>query len=142
MRFDEPRVCEMFFECGQYGVEALDVAHLQDEAIKCSQFRKLSGMCGVVGDRFLDKHMLALGKESSGNLIVSIGGRCHRSGVNHRDEIIEGFSTCRPELACNVAIPERFHVVYRGELSGRNLRVQPCMITADMPNANHANAHP
>ena len=140
MRFDEARMRQMFFERAQDWIESFDVAHLQDETVKCSQFRKLGSMCSVVGDRFLDQHMLALGEESACNVVVSIGGRCHRSGVNHRDEIIERFGRCRAEFARNCATPERLHVVYRGELSGRNFRIEPCMIASDMPNTNNANA--
>src|SRR4029079_6595845 len=94
----------------------------------------------VVGNRFLDEHMLSLGKESPGNVVVSIGRRCHRSCVNRCDELIEGFGTCRAEFARNGAALERLYVVYRGELSGRNFPVEPCMITPDMPNTNNANA--
>jgi hypothetical protein len=130
----------MFFERAQNRVEALDVAHLQDETVKCSQFRKLGSMCSVVGDRFLDQHMFALGEESPCNVVVSIGGRCHRSGINRRDEIIERFGRRRAEFARNGAAPERLHVVYRGELSGRSFRVDPCMIASDMTNPNNANA--
>src|SRR5258705_5870312 len=140
MRFDEARMRQMFFERAQNRVEALDVAHLQDETVKCSQFRKLGSMCSVVGDRFLDQHMFALGEESPCNVVVSIGWRCHRSGVNRRDEIIERFGRCRAEFARNRATPERLHVVYRGELSGRSFRVDPCMIASDMTNPNNANA--
>src|SRR5262249_43465063 len=74
------------------------------------------------------------------NLVVGIGGRCHRSGVDHPDEIIARFDRCRAEFARNGTAPERFHVVYRSELSRRNFRVEPCMITSDMPNTNNANA--
>src|SRR5882757_1050911 len=140
MRFDEARMRQMFFERAQNRVETLDVAHLQDEAVNCSQFRKLGSMCSVVGDRFLDQHMFALGEESACNVVVSIGRRCHRSGVNHRDEIIERFGRFCAEFARNGATPERLHVVYRSELSGRNFRVEPCMIASDMPNPNNANA--
>src|SRR5437763_5284754 len=140
MRFNEARMRQVFFERAQNRVEALDVADLQDETVKCSQFRKLGSMCSVVGNRFLDQHMFALGQESACDVVVSIGGRCHRSGVNHPAEIIERFSRCRPELACNCAAPERLDVVYRGELSRRNFRVEPCMIASDMPNTNNANA--
>src|SRR6267154_5258051 len=140
MRFDEARMRQMFFERAQNRVEALDVDHLQDETVNCSQFRKLGSMCSVVGDRFLDEHMLAFSEETTGNLVVSIGRCCHRSGVYHRDEIIEGFGRCRAEFARHVAASERLHVIYRGELSGRNFRVEPCMITSDMPNTNNANA--
>src|SRR5258705_1577528 len=140
MRFDEARMRQMFFERAQNRVEALDVAHLQDETVKCSQFRKLGSMCSVVGDRFLDQHMFALGEESPCNVVVSIGGRCHRSGVNRRDEIVERFGRCRAEFARNRATPERLHVVYRGELSGRSFRIDPCMIASDMTNPNNANA--
>src|SRR5882757_4584817 len=137
MRFDEARMRQMFFERAQNRVEALDVAHLQDETVNCSQFRKLGSMCSVVGDRFLDEHMLALSEESACNVVVSIGGCCHRSGVNHRDEIIERFCRCSAEFARTGAASERLHVVYRGELSGRDFRVEPCMITSDMPNTNN-----
>src|SRR5437762_14021496 len=84
--------------------------------------------------------MFAFGEEGSCNVVVSIGTRCYRSGVNHCDEIIERFGRCRAEFARNGAAPERLYVVYRGELSGRNFRVEPCMIASDMPNANNANA--
>src|SRR5512132_2615563 len=138
MRFDEARMRQMFFERAQNRVEALDVAHLQDEIVKCTQLRKLGSMCSVVGDWFLDEHMLAPGKESACNVVVSIGGRCHRGGVNHRDEIIERFGRCRAEFVRYGAAPNRLHVVYRGELSGRNFRVDPCMIASNMPNTNNA----
>src|SRR5437763_17114233 len=111
MRFDEARMRQMFFERTQHGVEALDVAHLQDESVKCSQFRKLGSMCSVVCDRFLDEHMLAFSKESTRNLAVSIGGRCHRSGVYHRDEIVERFGRCRAEFARNGAASKRPYVL-------------------------------
>src|SRR6476619_4727925 len=140
MRFDEARMRQMFFERAQNRVEALDVAHLQDETVKCSQFRKLGSMCSVVGDRFLDQHMFALVKESPCNVVVSIGGRCYRSGVNRRDEIIERFGGRCAEFARNGAAPERLHVVYRGELSGGSFRVDPCMIASDVTNPNNANA--
>ena len=84
--------------------------------------------------------MFTLGEESACNVVVSIGGCCHRSGINHRDEIIERFGRCRAEFARNGAAPGRLHVVHRGELSGRNFRVEPCMIASDMPNTNNANA--
>src|SRR4030095_6071042 len=93
-----------------------------------------------VSDRFLNQHMLSVGEESSGNVEVSIGGRCHRSGVDRRHEIIERFGGCRAEFAGDGAAPDRLHVVNRSELNRRSFRVQPCMITADMPNTNNANA--
>ena len=71
---------------------------------------------------------------------MSIGGCCHGSGINHRDEIIERFGRCRAEFARNGAAPERIHIIYRGELSGRNFRVEPRMIASDMPNTNNSNA--
>src|SRR5436190_24304322 len=84
--------------------------------------------------------MFTLRKEGPRNLVVSIGGRCHGSGDYHRDEIIEGFGRCRAEFARIGEAPERLHVVSRGVLSGRNFRVEPCMIASDMPNTNNANA--
>src|SRR5262249_52357901 len=140
MRFDEARMGQIFFERAQDWIEPFDVAYLKDKAGACRQFRKLGSICSIVCDRFLDQHMFTVGKESPGNLVMSIGGRCHRSGVNHRDEIIERFSACRPEFARNVAVPERVHVVYRGKLSGGNFRIESCMIASDMPNTNNANA--
>src|SRR5262245_36305860 len=140
MRFDKARVRQIFFERAQNWVEALDVANLQDETVECSQFRKLGSMRSDVCDRFLDQHMFALGEESACNAIVGIGGCCHRSGVNHRDEIIKRFGRCRAEFARNCAAPGRLHVIYRSELSGRNFRIEPCMIASNMPNANNANA--
>src|SRR6478735_8835033 len=140
MRFDEARMRQMFFKRAQNRVEALDVAHLQNETVKCRQFHNLGSMCSVVGDRFLDEHMFALGEESPRNVVVSIGWRCHRSGVNRRDEIVERFGRRRAEFARNGATPERLHIVHRGELSGRSFRVDPCMIASDMTNPNNANA--
>ena len=130
----------MFLERAQDWIEPFDVAHLKDEAAARGQFRKLSSMRSVIGNRFLNQHMFALGKESACNVVMSIGGRCYRSGVNQRDEIIERFGRCRTEFARNCAAPQRFHVVYRGEFSGWNLGIQPCMIASDMPNTNNANA--
>src|SRR5260370_15965426 len=140
MRFDEARMRQMLFERAQNRVEALDVAYLQDKTVKCSQFRKLGSMCSVVGDRFLDEHMFALGEQSARNVVVSIGRRCHRSSVNHRDKIIEVFGRCCAEFARNGATPERLHVLCRVKLSGRNFRIEPCMIASNMPNTNNANA--
>src|SRR5215217_1488867 len=97
---------QMFFERSQYGIESLYMSHLQDDAVNSSQFRKLGSMCSIVGNRFFYERMLALGKESPGNLVVTVGGRCHRSSVNHCDEIIEGFGTCRAEFACDGAAPD------------------------------------
>src|SRR4029077_7322840 len=97
-------------------------------------------MCSVVGDRFLDEYMFALGEESSGDLVVGIGRRCHRSGVNHRDKIIERFGRRRARFGRNSAAPERLHVIYRCELNGGNFRIEPCMIASYMPNTNNANA--
>src|ERR1700757_4746327 len=140
MRLDEPRMGQMFFERTQNRIEAFDVAHLEDEAATRRQFRELGSVCGVVGDRFLDQYMFARGEETPGNVAVSIGGGRYRSGVNHPDEIVKRFCRCRAEFARNVTAPEWFHVIYRSELSGRNFRVEPCVITADMSNTNNANA--
>src|SRR5437763_11935490 len=140
IHFNEERMRQVFFEAAQNWLEARYVADLHDETVKCSQFRKLGSMCSVVCNRFLDQHMFALGQECACDVVVSIGGCCHRSGVNHPAEIIERFGRCRPELARNCAAPERLDVVYRGELSRRYFRVEPCMIASDMPNTNNANA--
>src|SRR5262249_52448191 len=140
MRFDEARMGQIVFERAQDWIEPFDVAYLKDETAARGQFRKLGSMCGVVCDRFLDQNMFTLGEESACDLVVSIGGRCYGSGVNRRDKIIERLGRCRAEFAGNGAAPERLHVVYRGELSGRNFRVEPCMIASDMPHTNNANA--
>src|SRR6185312_9024352 len=140
MRFDETRMRQMFFERAQDWIESFDVPHLQDESVKGSQISKLGSLCSVVGNRFFDEHVLAFGEESACNIVMSNGGRCHGSRVDHRDEIIEGFGSGSAEFARNGATPERLHVINRGKLSGRNFRVEPCMITSDMPNTNYANA--
>src|SRR5262249_3304147 len=123
MRFYEAWMSKIFFERAQDWIEPFYVAHLKDAAGACRQFRKFGGMCGVVGDRFLDEHMFALGEKSSGDLVMSIGRRRYRSGVNHLDEVIERFGRHRARLARNGATPERLHVIYRGELSGGNFRI-------------------
>ena len=92
----------------------------------------------VIG--FSTSTCLPLERERVGNLVVRIGGRCHGSGVNHSDEIIERFGRGCPEFARNRAAPERLQIVHRGELSRRNFRVKSCMIASDMPNTNNANA--
>src|SRR5215471_10213307 len=140
MRFYEARMRQMFFERTQHWIEPFDVAYLKYKTAARRQFRKLSSMCRVIGDRFLDQHMFAFGEQSACDVVVSIGGRCHGSGVNHLAEIIERFGRCRPGLTRNDAAPERLYIVYRGELSRRNFRVQPRMIASDMPNTNNANA--
>src|SRR5215831_18360908 len=140
VRFDEAWVRQMFLERTQHRIEPFDMANLEDKATARSQFRQFGSMCSVVGDRLLDQHMFALGKESACNLIMSIRGCCHGSGVNHRAEIIKGFGCGRPEFARNCAAPQRLDVVNRGELSRRNFCVEPCMIASDMPNTNNANA--
>src|SRR6478736_1666616 len=140
MRFDKARVRQMFFERTQNRIEPFNVAYLKDEAAARRHVRELGSMCRIVSDRFLDQHMSALGQESACNLVMSIGGRCHGSGVNHRSEIIKRFGRCGSELARNGAAPGRLDVVNRGELSRRSFRVEPCMIASDMPNTNNANA--
>src|ERR1044071_7682076 len=74
------------------------------------------------------------------NLIVSIGRRCHRRGVNHPAEIIKRFGRRRSELGRDCATPQRVDIVNGGELSRGSFRVQSCMIASDMPNTNNANA--
>src|SRR5215469_8917640 len=97
-------------------------------------------MRSVVGNRLFDQHMFASGEESACNFVVSARRGCYRSGVNHPHEIIERFSRCSPEFACNRAAPERLHVMHCCELNQRNLRVESCVITSDMSNANNTNA--
>src|SRR5437588_830267 len=60
-----------------------------DEAAGRRQFREFRGMCSVVGDRFLDQHVFALGEESACNVVMSVGRRCYRSGVNDSHEIVK-----------------------------------------------------
>src|SRR5215469_7114545 len=97
-------------------------------------------MRSVVGNRLFDKDMFTSVEESACNFVVSARRGCYRSGVNHPHEIIERFGGCSPEFACNRAAPERLHVMHRSELSQRNFRVESCMITSDMSNANNTNA--
>src|SRR5215470_8522733 len=140
MRFDKPRMRQMFFERAQDWVKPLDMPNLEDKTAERSQFRKLGGMCRVVSDRFFDQYVFALGQQSACNFVVSIGGRCHGSRVNHPAEIIKRFGRRRPEFTRNAAVSKRVDVIYRGELSGFSFRVEPCMIASDMPNTNNANA--
>src|SRR5215472_16890639 len=124
MRFDKARVRQMFFERTQNRIEPFNVTYLKDEAAARRHVRELGSMCRIVSDRYLDQHMFALGQESAYDLVMSIGGRCHGSGVNHRSEISKRFGRCGSELARNGATPGRLHVIYHGELSKRNFRVE------------------
>src|SRR6266540_4315435 len=59
MRFDEPRMGQMFFKSAQHRVETFHVADLQDQAVARGQVSEFGGMHSVVGDRLLDQHMFA-----------------------------------------------------------------------------------
>jgi hypothetical protein len=140
VRFDKPRMREIFFESTQYRIEAFHMADLQYDTVARGQFREVGCMCSIVSDRFLNQDMFTLRKESPGNLVVGIRRCCDGSGVNHSNKFIKRPGWRRTEFVRDCAAPKRLNIVHYGELSGRNLCVQACMITSDMPNANNANA--
>ena len=140
MRFDEPRMRQVFFKSVQDRVETFHVTNLQDHAVARSQVCEFGRVHGVVGDRLLDQHMFVLRKESARNCVVRIGGRCHGSRINHPDEFVERLRGGGAELGCNCSIRDRIDIIDSGELSGRSLRIQSGVIASDMTNANNANA--
>src|SRR5213082_3103598 len=140
VRFDEPRMRQMFFKSVQDRVETFHMADLQDHAVTRGQVRELGGVHSVISDRLLDQHMLVLRKQSARNCVVRVGGRCYGSRINHPNEFIERPGGGRAEFGCNSAIRNRIHIIHGSELSGRSLRIQSRVIASDMTNPNNAYA--
>src|SRR5947209_9935433 len=74
MRFDEPRMRQMFFKSAQDRVETFHVPHLQDQAVARGQIRQFGSMRGVVSNRLFNQHMFVLHKERPRNRVVRVGG--------------------------------------------------------------------
>src|SRR6266699_2870814 len=79
-------------------------------------------------------------KQSSRNLIMSIGRGRHRSGVNYLNKFIERFCRSRAK-----SFPDRIafckvDIIYRHKFRGRNFRVKPRVVASDMADADDSNA--
>jgi len=139
MRFNEPWMRQIFFKRVQNRIETFHVANLQGQSVVSGQIRQFASMRGVVSNRLFDQHMFALRKKRTRNRVVGVRGRRHGSGIDHPHEFIQRPGRRRVKLGRNRAVRDRIHIIHRGQLSGRNLRVQSRMIASDMTHPNNAN---
>jgi hypothetical protein len=88
--FDEAGLSGDGFEVMEDGVEAFDVADLEDEMAFAGDPDQFRGLVGVVGHRFFDEHMAILEEEGAGEFEVGGGGGDDAEGVAGGDGIVGG----------------------------------------------------
>ncbi len=98
MRLDETRMREPFFERAQDGIEALDVADLEDEVTLGGQTRQRGGVVGVFRDRFLDQEMLPGFEQRAGHFEMAARGRGDRGRVHVLGEILQRSGRVNAEI--------------------------------------------
>jgi hypothetical protein len=81
VRLDEARFGGDTFEILEDGIEALDVADLEDAAVLVRKLDQLGGLRGVVGHRLLDQNVLASKDQLFGEIEVSGGRRNDAEGI-------------------------------------------------------------
>ena len=87
VRLDEARRGQLVRDGKDHGIEALEVAHLQNEPLAAGQRDELARLVRRRRDRFLDQHVGAGREEIAGNSVVQRGRRRDADGVDAADEL-------------------------------------------------------
>ena len=72
--FNEARIGGHVFQVMEDGIEALDVADLEDDILLRGPLHQPGGLGGIVGHRFFHQHMFAGGQEGVSQLEMGAGG--------------------------------------------------------------------
>ena len=81
MRLDKPRFGSHALKISENGVETFDVANLLNTVSGLRELDQVRRLAGIVGHRFLDKHMLACSEKWFGEIVMGGGSGDDAQGV-------------------------------------------------------------
>ncbi len=119
MRLDKTRIRQTLFERAQNRIEPFDVPDLENETARGRQFRQLSRMRGVIGDRFFDEQMFAAGQKLASNFKMRDRRGRDRGGVYLFGKFFQRRSCLNAKFSGPFFGDPAFGIVNRGELSSR-----------------------
>jgi hypothetical protein len=139
---DEARVGEAVFEFGQHGVEAFDMADLEDAACLMGELDQGEGVSELVCDGFFHEHVEACMEELGSDIEVGGGGGGDGGGVAACGELLEGRGggVGEADLSGHLVELVRAGVPDRGELDAREGGEDSGVVSADGTDADHADA--
>ena len=116
------------------------MTNLENHVLLRRQLHEFAGLRGVVRNWFFDQHMFTLRKERPRHVVVCVGRRGHRSGIDCLDELINGFRRRCAKFSPDRVCFEKIDIVHGRKLSRWNFGVEPGMVASDMADSHNANA--
>ena len=122
------------------GIEALDVADLQDSAVPPRQRRQGRGVIHVGSQRLFDEHSRALLKEEPGHDAVILGGHRDADGIDAPNKgLIIGVP--RNAILASYRLGARgIRIDHRHQVSVREFGVNPRMMLTEVADADDGGA--
>ncbi len=134
--FDELGAGELGFEGAQGGVEAFDVADLEDEFLFLGDANQFAGLGGVVGNRFFDEEMAAFIKKQGADLVVGAGRGGDGDGFALFSGLFDGGELFDVVLGGDAGPDVGILVVDADEFGIGDLGIDAGVLAADMAHAD------
>ena len=122
------------------GIEALDVADLQDELLGVGEIDQRLGLLGVVGDRLFDQDVLAQAEKERADFVMRAGRRGDGGGIDLLGQRLRGgeglHAVALRDLLGHMAV----EIVKADELDAGQLRINARMFAPDMSDPDHTDS--